>query len=394
VVRCAVDVAKHDFVAQLEDGAGDRLALLKWRHPVETRAFLETLLGAVAADRLEVILEPTGTYGDVLRWQFEQAGVAIYRVETKHVHDAREYYDGVPSLHDAKAAGIIAETHRTGRSQRWRWQGDARRDQMVRAHKLQDCQQRQLRAFNRLEALLSRHWPELETVANLHAPTVQTLIEAYGEPAAVARDPDGARSLLNRASRRQLPLETREAILTSAAETLGVPCRPLERERLQELGAELLSMHRAIRAQERAIADDIQAQPALALQAPVIGAASAAGLYAVLGDPQNYDSARRYLAGAGLNLKVTQSGYSKGQLRLTKRGPGLARHLLHMAVLRWIQRDPRARAWYEAKVARDGGRKRKALGALMRKLAKGLWAASRSGQPFDSRRLFAEPNPA
>ncbi len=41
-----------------------------------------------------------------MRWLGSCAvgGIALYRVSPKRVHDAAEVYDGVPSLHDAKAA--------------------------------------------------------------------------------------------------------------------------------------------------------------------------------------------------------------------------------------------------------------------------------------------------
>lgn len=388
VVRFAVDVAKHDFVAQLEDAQGTRLALMKWKHPGETRALLDTLLEHVRAERLEVILEPTGTYGDVLRWHFEQAGAAVYRVDAKRVHDGREFYDGVPSLHDGKAAGIIAEIHRGGRSRRWRWHEDARRDQLACLKLLKHCQSRQQRALNQLEAVLSRHWPELDELSSLERASVQALLAHYGEPRAVAADADGAHALLARVGGSLLKKEKREAIVASAVRSLGVPCRRSEREEIRWLAQELQAMRREIALHEKTLGERVEGHPAQEQMAPVIGKTSAAALYVTLGDPRDYAHARAWVKSAGLNLKQRQSGQYSGQLKLTKRGPGLARHFLYMAVLRWIQDDPLARRWYEAKVARDGGLKMKALIALMRKLAKGLWAASRRGEAFDSARLF------
>jgi hypothetical protein len=61
--------------------------------------------------------------------------------------------------------------------------------------------------------------------------------------------------------------------------------------------------------------------------------------------------------------------------------------VLWMAVLRWVQTDDVARAWYQRKVQRDGGRKMAALAALMRKLAKALYHVGR-GEPLDMRKLF------
>jgi len=59
-------------------------------------------------------MESTGCYGDAMRHQFRQAGFAAYQASAKRVHDAQEIFDGVPSLHDAKAACLIAKLHRDG----------------------------------------------------------------------------------------------------------------------------------------------------------------------------------------------------------------------------------------------------------------------------------------
>ena len=58
-----------------------------------------------------------------------------------------------------------------------------------------------------------------------------------------------------------------------------------------------------------------------------------------------------------------------------------------LAVHRWVQRDPIARAWYQSKKARDGGRASRAVVAMMRKLAKALFHVGR-GAEFDSTKLF------
>jgi transposase len=89
----------------------------------------------------------------------------------------------------------------------------------------------------------------------------------------------------------------------------------------------------------------------------------------------------------GLNLKEKSSGKHQGQLKITKRGPGLARKYLYLAALRLIQNDPIVQCWYQRKVQRDGGHKGKAIVAIMRKLAKSLWHVAR-GRAFDSQALF------
>ena len=64
---------------------------------------------------------------------------------------------------------------------------------------------------------------------------------------------------------------------------------------------------------------------------------TAAVIVAVAGDPRNYASAAAFVKSLGLNLKEHSSGESKGGLHITKRGPGIVRMMLYMAVLRLIQ---------------------------------------------------------
>ena len=115
----AVDVAKDDFVGGLMGGDRTLVEMVKWTHPQQTRALVEGLVAAFGSVRLEVVMEPSGTYGDALRALFVEAGVRVYRISPKRVHDAAEIYDGVPSLHDAKAAYLIGRLHLEGVSQPW-----------------------------------------------------------------------------------------------------------------------------------------------------------------------------------------------------------------------------------------------------------------------------------
>jgi len=57
---------------------------------------------------------------------------------------------------------------------------------------------------------------------------------------------------------------------------------------------------------------------------------------------------------------------------------------------RYINFDEVTKRWYAKKVKRDGGKKRKAIVALMRKLLSGLWRVGRDGVAFDSDKLFAK----
>ena len=107
----AIDVAKVDMVATIVAGDGRVVRTVCWKNPGENGLVLQLLSGLRRAGlSVEAVMESSGTYGDVLRHQLLEHGVPVYRASGKRTHDAAEGYDGVPSLHDATSAAIIANS--------------------------------------------------------------------------------------------------------------------------------------------------------------------------------------------------------------------------------------------------------------------------------------------
>lgn len=382
-----VDVAKEVFYGVLLVSAQEVLATLSWHHPQETRV-LEARLRALGPERIEVVLEPSGTYGDSLRAVLRALGCGVYLLAPKRVHDAAEIYDGVPSLHDAKAAYLIGRLHLEGAARPWREDTLERRERRALVAELDLYHDEQRRNLNRLEALLARYWPELERVSALNRAGVLQLLATYGSPQAVCAELAEAEALLYRVGRGVADGPTIAAILDSAGHTLGVPCTPGEQHLLEVLAAALLRTRQALHAVERRIGQGVERDPALHLLGETVGKTTALVLDTTLGSPLDYPHPRAYLKAMGLNLKERSSGQHRGRLKITKRGPGRARHYLFLCALRFVQRDPVVRAWYLSKLQRDGSISRcNAVVAVMRKLALALWHVAR-GSPFDSRKLF------
>jgi transposase len=383
----AVDIAKVDMVAAIADGHGQVCDTVDWKAPSQNATVIDLLRRL--RDRgftVEAVMEASGTYGDVLRQMLEDSEFPVFRVNGKKTYDARELYDGVPSMHDAKAAAILARLHVEGLSAQIQAEPEDKRS-LRAAIAIADLHQRRyLELVHKLESWLARYWPELPELLALTSASLMALLARIGGPADVAAAPDEARRLLNGISHRLLEDETVDAVVASAATSLGVRPLPLEREALMAIAAEA---HRSLRAfkeakltVERLSADT----PAKAL-APVVGSTTAAVIFTEVGDPKAFRSVAGFIKAMGLNLREKSSGKTKGQLKLTKRGPARVRHYLWLAVHRWVQRDPIARAWYQSKKARDGGRASRAVVAMMRKLAKALFHLGR-GAEFDSTKLF------
>src|SRR6202008_2740827 len=131
-----------------------------------------------------------------------------------------------------------------------------------------------------------------------------------------------------------------------------------------------------------------EGRPVLQAQGKVVGVPTACVFWTSTGDPRKYDSAAAYRKAMGLNLVERSSGTYQGQLRISKRGSARTRQWLYFAALRLVQRSD-VRPWYEAKKARNEDDARRAVVAVMRKLAMALYHVGVKGEEFQPRRLFA-----
>jgi transposase len=383
----AIDIAKVDMVAAVAASDGRVLQTICWKAPEQNSSVLAILRGFRAAGiTVEAVMEPSGTYGDVLRHQLEKHAFPVFMVSGKRTYDAKEIFDGVPSLHDAKSAAIIARLHAEGLSSRLPDEVPERRQLKAALAILDLHQERYLQLVHRLESWLARHWPELPTLIELTSSSLMALLARLGGPADVATNPEQATKLLRGISHRLLPDDKIAAIIASANTSVGVPLVGLERDALMAIAADAYRAHRAFATARTKVAQLADTTPA-AMLAPVVGSTTAAAVFAEVGDARSFPCARAFLKAMGLNLKEKSSGTVQGQIKITKRGPSRVRQLLWLAVFRWIQDDPIANAWYQRKKQRDGGRASRAAVALMRKLAKGLYHVGRGGT-FDSSKLF------
>lgn len=386
-VVVGVDVGKFVCRASVTTGSKQVHKIIGWKSVPEGPALVDLLLG-LPASSLEVVLEPTSTYGDSLAHQLLRRGVPVFQVGPNRVHAAGEVYDGVPSTHDAKAACVIARLHWDGGTNPWRVREGTERELSARVRVLAYYEQEDQRLLQKLEALLARHWPEVTEILKLTSRTLPEILACFGGPGGVAANPEAARKLMHEISRRRLAPEKIVAILETAGKTQGTPMILAEQETIATFAREMLRCRDEARKIQDRVEASAEEHEAAGSMASTIGTKTSGVLVAECGDPRSYPHAHAYEKALGLNLKERSSGKYQGQLKITKRGSGVARRYLFLAVLRLIQKDAVVRAWYERKVAKYGGRlKVKAIVAVMRKLARALWHLAR-GEAFDSTKLF------
>jgi transposase len=385
-VVAGVDVGKEVCFGSLVGAEQEVQATVKWKSPWEDRTFVE-FLEALGCRSIVVAMEPSGSYGDPLRSLLWEAGIRVYRVSPKRSHDAAEVYDGVPSWHDAKSAAILAKLHKDGASELWPFRSDEERDlrAVVTTMALVDEQFHQ--NVNRLEGHMARHWPEVGTWLDFSCVTFLELILRFGGPRQIAARPQEAREVMRTVGGRFLKQEKIDAVIASSGKTIGVSMTAQEAEELSKLADHTLDLYRRLKEAKRKVDRFSRQRPSIQALSRAVGKGTAVVLVVEGGDPQQYGSSSEWLKTFGLNLKERSSGKHIGKCKITKRGSGRARKWLYLAALRLIQKDLVVRTWYERKVARDGGVKKKAIIAVMRKLVRALWYVGR-GEPLDTSKMF------
>lgn len=392
-----LDLAKRKMVASFADTSGKVGRLVRFEHPSQTMEFIGRIRELAKERPIEVVLESTGTYGDPIRHQLRELGVPIFAIGTKRVHDAAEVFDGVPSLHDAKACVVMTQLHVQGATRREEGESIEQREMRAMVNRREIYALPLEQNLGRIEAILARHWPEgLEVLDVWSWKSALVLLERFPGPGAIAADGESAMALLRKAGRGAVSATKAAEVLQAASRSVGAAMTPQEQETLRALCSEVTRLRAELARLDAQIEAVAEKQPATRTIAPVVGRVTAVVLVAYLGALDEYGSPAALEKSCGLNLKIRSSGESKlGQLAISKRGPGIVRRYLYLAALRALQDHPLLGAWYRARGGFRANRKLIAVVALMRKLTRALWhvAGGASFDPaklVDARRLTAE----
>lgn len=394
---CGVDVGKIAFYAGLLDELDGQADVVYFERD-DIADFVEALAG-VEADKVTLVVEPTGTYGDVLIEAAFQAGFEVISISGEQVKDARKLFDRVPSSHDGKSASLLAHLYLCGVGQPWRQRSETMRNHRSLLELHDFVQNLEQRFIGPLEAYLARHWPELTDLLDLQSATLLELLARYGGPTQVAAHAKQARKLMRRVGGHFLKSEKIDAVLASAETTQGCKMTDVERKHIQYITALFRESQRRSTGIEAQIETVVTEHEELGQLAEFTGARTALTLVAMLGSLTEYDTPEELEKAQGLNLCERSSGQTAEDkrapqtgLHISKRGPSQVRKMLYWLALRVISpvcrsHCPIAKAWYKQRLHRNGNHRIKAVVALMRKLTRALWWIAR-GRQYDGSKLF------
>lgn len=399
-VVVGIDVGKIAFYASVMVSGWEDFDIIYFERD-DIAGFIDHLAG-LPFDKVTLVVEPTGTYADGLIDQARQAELDVVRINGNRVSKSAEVFDGVPSLHDGKAAYLLGRLYLCGVGTIWEESPEQDRDLRALAEMDRLVERSQQLLVGPLEAYMARHWPELSGLLDLTSATLLELVSAFGSASKVAASPAKAEELMRKVGGRFLSDDKIEAVLASAQETTGVEPTAVERQYLRFLASTLREAQRGgskvHRQVEKAAREDERTQKLVEFS----GKRTAVTFVAFLGALTGYSSPSKLEKSFGMNLCERSTGKTRQDkreetkgLHISKRGPSRARRMLYFLALRVINPHspsycPVATAWYAERQRRNGGNTFKSLVALMRKLICALWWIAQ-GDSYQPEKLFDVP---
>ena len=387
-----LDIAKGEIVACARWHSGEFERPWSIENPMEIGDLVK-ICQTLIHDGLDlkVAMESTGTYGDAVRLALTNAKIAVFRVSGKGVSDYKEIFDGVPSQHDGKDAAMIAELCSMGKGTSWPYElaSDFMAEVSFQVQRMDAFQSEYVQWHGRLEAQITRFWPELCQYSKMSNITTLKLLCEYGSPSAICKS-DKASSQLLKLGKGKLSEARVEHIIQSAATTVGIPMNPQNVKWVQEICERVLAAGKNIAVCKKQLSASLKQDAFWSQYVDAVGAGTLGAILSTVGDPRAYSSAGALLKASGLNLKERSSGKRIGEKAITKRGPSLLRRWLFFWAMRAIQRDELSE-WYLRFHSSGFGhrdrptshRKMKGLICMMRKLIRSLWSSMQQGTKFE-----------
>jgi transposase len=131
----------------------------------------------------------------------------------------------------------------------------------------------------------------------------------------------------------------------------------------------------------------------MAEEIPGLGPTTASTIYAELGDPRRFRSAKAYAKATGLVPGLRESAGHRTPLGMSRAGSAPARWAFTRAVIACMRcrRGPGVNVKYWVLRRSQSRPKKKVIVAAARKMAEGVWRLFALGEEFDLARAFPRP---
>lgn len=367
-VYLGVDIGKASHYAVAVDETGTviyRAAIAN-----EEAALRGLVAWAHEHQAMVVVDQPGGIAALVLQLGWD-AGVPVGYLHGLAMARARDFYPG-EGKSDPKDAFVLADVARAHPSRvvaLTPTPADRARLALLVGHDA-DLRADANRLTNRLRALMSTYWPELERALGdrLATPSVLALLIKYPSGPALQQAGRARLSRRLRGARGRRTDELAEVLVTAAsAQTVVIPGAETAAELVAELAAQLAQVLARRATLEEAIETAFFALPEAPIlhSLPGIGPRLGATLAVEIGDLTRFPTAAKLAAYAGLGPAPHQSGTSLSGNRATRRGNHRLKNACFLGAFASL-RHPPSRTSYDRKRA-EGKSHTQALLCLARR---------------------------
>ena len=396
-----VDIAKKQHDVCVLNADGEQVLSMPVTNSVAgTERLLQAIHNRISPDPglVTFCMEATGHYWLALYSFLTQRGYTVHVVNPIQSDAARDLYIR-KSKTDRKDAYILADLMRMNKTQPTSMASEPvlrlqtlSRTRFAFVDQVSSLKQRVL-------GILDRIFPEYpQCFSDVFIKTSRELLKTFSTPEELAEvDLSELAEFLAEHSRGRLGAERARQVQSYAQSTFGISIAvdafALE---LKLLLDQIEFIENQISAIEQAI-DEAMAELAAVNQPqalpkgvyhvietiPGIGRVLAAAIIGETGEIDRFASARKYVAFAGLDATVRESGQFAGtRNRMSKRGSPHLRRAIWLAAINARRFNPELRAYYEAKRA-EGKHVGVATGAVARRLAHLIHALWRDQRVFD-----------
>lgn len=389
----AIDIAKrqHDVLIKHKDGKTQSFKVANSSEDfTRFKEYLDSL-----PERCQIAFEPTADYHRAMAWCLVQAGFDVRLVSSVACARTREAIFNSRDKNDPKDAKVILHLMEAGITQRYY-------DPLANGnHDLQELANTySVIVYRRAQLLhslknhyLTLYFPEIERYFNstrsawfmrtFHRFPTPASIRALDEAVFVKQ----AWSLIGKKPNK---LQWLKELYATAGSSIGLPIAA---------DSVAIDMYRTViseyahmtelrdRLEQRASALLQDNQDFINLRSiPGVGPIVALIVLAEAGDLRRFRHHRQFLKFCGLDLATYQSGQSRGQTRLSKRGNTRLRYAFWMAANRAIMMNENTfRAKYERYIKNDpynADTKRKGRTAVAAKMARVAYAVVKHGSTY------------
>lgn len=346
--------------------------------------------------------EPSGHYWRPLAYFLEESGQTFRLVNSFSVKRFREGMDLARTKNDRRDADTIADMLRSGRF-----------IHTVLPHGVHAELRHSYRHYCRFRSELTRKrnllivatdslFPEFKQVfKGILGRTALAVLRACPAPAVIKKlSAEQWETLVGAHYQGKRFQEKKKVrlIYQLANESIGIPVEG--RSRLREISF-LLDDIKNINAHMEALERDMMFylhrvkgyESLLSIQG--IGLIFAAGILAEIGDINNFSRIKGPVKLAGINPSENQSSDFRGRSVMTKKGRATFRTAVYLAAVGLVRSNKAFRAYYQGLRNREIRplSKMKAIGAVMNKLVRVVYALLKKGELFDPRMICVEGQP-